>query len=423
VVLQNGGLVMWLAIALGAVLAGWGVLGVIYRRELVAAWREPVLKCPVLIVESDDWGPGPATDAARLDALLDVLHRHRDHCGRSPVVTIGVLLGVADTDRMRAASLSHYHRLRLDDPRFGSVLDALRRGRDSGILALHLHGMEHYWPPAVLAAAASGDEAARRWLETPGVPRHEALPPRLQSRWCDASTQPSRPVPRGDADRAVEEELDAFAAVLGEPAAVVVPPTFIWNADTEVAWAARGVRVIVTPGRRWVGHRTDGSLVADRASIYNGEVSPCGITYVVRDDYFEPARGHRAESGLKALAAKTVAGRPTLVEMHRSNLTGDATTAAGALTELDRLLGMALARFPGLRFMSTWDLVTALHERRPELVQRSLRHRLRAWLVRVGRLPRLRKLAWATGLIIPVGLILLLTRGTQPGNRLAGACR
>jgi hypothetical protein len=28
-----------------------------------AAWREPVLRHPVLIIESDDWGPGPAQQA------------------------------------------------------------------------------------------------------------------------------------------------------------------------------------------------------------------------------------------------------------------------------------------------------------------------------------------------------------------------
>ena len=48
-------------------LAGWllvnGLLLAIYRREIGRLWREPVFRHPVLLVESDDWGPGPVEDA------------------------------------------------------------------------------------------------------------------------------------------------------------------------------------------------------------------------------------------------------------------------------------------------------------------------------------------------------------------------
>jgi hypothetical protein len=413
---------LWVAVALGAVFAGWTAVALAYRRELAAAWREPVLKDPVLILESDDWGPGPEPDAERLEAVLGVLRRHRDGTGRAAVMTVGVLLGIADTAGIRAAARSAYHRLRLDDLRFAAILDALRRGRAEGLLALQLHDMEHYWPPALLVAAA-GDASVRRWLETPGIPRHEELPAPLQTRWVDASALPSRPLSPGAVRRAVEEEIAAFRAILGEAAGVVVPPTFVWSAEAEAAWVANGVRVIVTPGRRAVEVRADGSHAADRERIHNGETTPSGATYLVRDDYFEPARGHRAERGLAALAAKAAAGRPALLEMHRSNFTGAPERAAAALGELDRLLATALGQFPRLRFMSAAELAAALRERRSDVVEGALRHRLNAWLARAGRLPRLRKLAWATGLAVPAGLVLALTREAPPAERLAGASR
>jgi len=410
----------WLAILLGAVLAGWAAIALAYRRELAAAWREPVLKVPVLIVESDDWGPGPESDAERLGALIEVLRRHRDGDGRPAVMTVGVLLGIVDT--ARTGGTGAYHRARLDDPRFARILDALRRGRADGLLALQLHGMEHYWPAAVLTAAG-GDASVRSWLETPGIPRHEALPSPLQSRWVDGSALPSRALPPEAIRRAVEEEVAAFETVLGEAATVVVPPAFVWNADAEAAWAANGIRVIVTPGRRATGLRADGSFSTDRTGIHNGERAPSGATYLVRDDYFEPARGHRAERGLAALAEKTATGRPALLEMHRLNFTGAPESAAAALGELDRLLAAALARFPRLRFMSAAELAAALRERRADVVEGALRHRLNAWLARAGRVPRLRKLAWATGLAVPAGLVLALTREAPPAGRLAGASR
>ena len=50
------------------VLAVWfvitGVLVILYVwRGMIATWREPVLRRPVLIIESDDWGAGPAEQA------------------------------------------------------------------------------------------------------------------------------------------------------------------------------------------------------------------------------------------------------------------------------------------------------------------------------------------------------------------------
>src|SRR6266536_6301154 len=87
--------IVWLAVSSA-------LLALAYRRALSAAWREPVLRAPVLILESDDWGYGPLTQAERLDRIAEVLAGFRDASGRQPVATLGVVLAGPDTDRMRA---------------------------------------------------------------------------------------------------------------------------------------------------------------------------------------------------------------------------------------------------------------------------------------------------------------------------------
>ena len=78
-------------------LAGSVALLVAFRRNtLLALWREPMLAWPVVIVESDDWGSGPTSDAARLDELIALLGRFRDRTGHPAVMTIGVVLGQPD---------------------------------------------------------------------------------------------------------------------------------------------------------------------------------------------------------------------------------------------------------------------------------------------------------------------------------------
>jgi len=57
-----------------------GLLG-FYASDLHRRWREPVLRYPVLVIESDDWGAGPLEQAQALDALHQVLQGHRDQTG------------------------------------------------------------------------------------------------------------------------------------------------------------------------------------------------------------------------------------------------------------------------------------------------------------------------------------------------------
>src|SRR5438034_9331146 len=105
--------------------ASCALLALAYRRTLLAAWREPVLRAPVLILESDDWGYGPLMQAERLDRVAEVLAGFRDASGRQPVATLGVVLGGPDTDRMCANGCRTYHRLTLADPRLAPVREAI----------------------------------------------------------------------------------------------------------------------------------------------------------------------------------------------------------------------------------------------------------------------------------------------------------
>src|SRR5438034_9850370 len=108
--------------------ASCALLALAYRRTLLAAWREPVLRAPVLIFESDDWGYGPLLQAERLDRIAELLAGFRDAFGRHPVVTLGVVLAGPDTERMRADDWRIYHRVALGDARLAPVREAILRG-------------------------------------------------------------------------------------------------------------------------------------------------------------------------------------------------------------------------------------------------------------------------------------------------------
>ena len=385
----------------------WCLLFVNFRRPLLSFWYEPMLHVPVFILESDDWGAGPESQVDALNRLADLLSQFKDHDGKSPVMTLGIALAVPDGPKIAVEKLASYHPLTLSSPRFAALREALTKGVALQVFAPQLHGMEHYWPPAMLAAAKS-DAAVANWLTQPAPQPTESLPAHLQSRWVDASILPSRPIPKPLIEAAVTREIAEFRTVFGFAPEVAVPPTFLWSDAVEQAWAQHGVHFLVTPGARYCGRDAQGGLVSDRETIVNGQHGHNGITYLVRDDYFEPARGHRANQAIAAVTRKTYLGRPALLEMHRFNFIAETDGRDSAFDELRKLLGGLIPALPNARFMSTVELARHIAERAPELVETRIRQRIRFWLNRINEIPRFRKLALLSGLVIPLKLLDLV---------------
>jgi hypothetical protein len=403
------------AVLLASVVCLWTVLVLVHGRRLRADWREPVLRVPVLIVESDDWGPGPPQDGARLSQLAEAGRPLRDARGRSPVITLGVVLAApgATRERQHGNEPAYFPQV-LDAKEFAPVREAMLAGRDAGLFALQLHGKEHFWPPAVLRGACS-DPTVLAFLQAPAcAARHESLPPHLQARWIDASTLPSKPLAAEAVRAAVADEVDCFRRVFGTAPTVAVPVTFTWTAEVEGQWAKHGIRVVVTPGTRHVGRDAAGGLVDDGSIIRNGDCGPGGIVSVVRDVYFEPALGHSARAVLPRVVEQFRLGRPALLETHRFNFTGTETEAQRSIAELTELLAEALRAFPRLRFMSTEELGLALARRDAELVDTRFAARLRAFVLRAATAPRLRKLSWASGLALPAVAALAIATALLP---------
>jgi hypothetical protein len=383
------------------------LLALAYRGAMAARWREPVLCAPVLILESDDWGYGPDAQPHALNRIAELLAAFRDRRGRHPVMTLGIVLAGPDTDRMRSEGNRTYHRVTLADPRLAPVHQAMSRGVARGVFSLQLHGMEHFWPDCLMRGAAA-DGPVREWLTGPGFPSTEGLPPELQSRWIDATGLPSKPLPVAEVVAAAGEESRFFAATFGASPEVAVPPTFVWTEDVESAWATAGVRVVVTPGKRYESRDREGRPVPGERELHNGATGRHDVLYVVRDSYFEPSLGQTHQDALHALARNTHLGRPTLLEIHRMNFIGEARSAQHALDEVARLLTAACAEFPDIRFMDTAELARHYRER-SDLVASRIVARVHFLLRRLQEISRLRKLAWATGVVVPAWLAYLAT--------------
>ena len=193
----------------------------------------------------------------------------------------------------------------------------------------------------------------------------------------------------------MQSETAAWREIFGTPARVAVPPTFVWTRAVERAWASRGVRCVVTPGLRHEGRDGRGEP-ASGPRLLNGERGGGGIVYLVRDVYFEPARGHDPEAALEAVLARVRQGRPALIETHRENYVGAHAEASRAA--LETLLVAVRETLPGVRFVDSLTLAMTFAGGAAgrELLARDLRTRVAAWAARVRALPGARRrLRWS----------------------------
>lgn len=392
----------WISAALVAWASLVSLLLVRKRGALGRLWREPALAYPVVIVESDDWGPGPESDAHTLRSIAELLADIRDAEGNPAVMTLGVVLGKPDGAAILSDDCRRYHRSTLEDPQYAPIVHAIQQGCAAGVFALQRHGLEHCWPASLLDRARE-DAALRAWLADPAA-RSEALPSPLQSRWVDAAVLPSRPIPEAEIGAAVDEEAALFCRLFGEAPPVAVPNTFVWTGAVERAWAASGVRCVVTCGRQYEGRAADGGLMPATRQILNGECGSGGVRYVVRDAYFEPIRGHRAEQVWQAVAERSPLGRPTLLETHRESFIAAPDVAQQSLAELARALEGVVQRHPDVRCLSTAALTNALGAPDSAMLLQGGAKRFGVFLRRVLATPTLSRSLKLSGLrfLLPV---------------------
>jgi len=381
-----------------------------YQEIIVACWREPVLSKPVLIFESDDWGPGSDIDADQLSFITKLLVKYSDSVGRNPVMTLGAVLAVPDSERIKATGYNCYYKNTLDDALFSPILKRIIAGVDSRVFSVQLHGMEHYWPDNLMVALQT-TEGVKALLDYEYPLRTEALPNVLQSRWLKVDGQSTYPLNDNEIERAVKAETDVFTSIFQQSARVVVPPTFVWNHKVEFNWKSCGLEYLVTPGVICSGRDSQGIMQQADQVIYNGLHSDSGLLYLVRNDYFEPTLGHTPADAVNRVASKTRLGRPTLLEIHRFNFCNSAAQGKDSLDALEQCIESVLKKIPGVRFMSTAELGDMYADHKSDgLIDNRLLIRIFVFMERIWAYQAIRKWLYLSSLCLFVKSITVLNK-------------
>lgn len=391
-----------------------------YIRDIKFIVKEPVFRFPVLVIESDDWSPGNHEQVDALEKIKNILEKHVDDNGVHPVMSIGLVLSSAELESL-CSSEPALKRVYFDSEPFAPIMNALIKGEKAGFYEIHLHGLDHFWEHSLKSYIKKNLSQFQQEYFGQKLLRNECLPAYLQSRWAECDCLPCKTLDNSQIEQAVNNETAEFYRILNREAEVVVPPTFLWTKNVEKFWAKNGVKVIVTPGSRFVSRDENGNMVADIERIYNGMTTEFGQTYMVRNGYFEPGMGHTASSALEYIKRSVYYGRPCLIESHRFNYIND-DESYDAYDELDKFYTKAGEEFYDLKFSSTSELAKSTSNINHYFQTNVTAFRVIIWMRRIFILPGFKRLSFYSGMIIAWFFVyFVLSVGLWFRRRRAGA--
>jgi hypothetical protein len=282
--------------------------------------RHPGLRFdrPLVLFQSDDWGRVGVRDrggweelrtaglnlgeqpydfysletAEDLNALGEVLKKHRDATGRRPSMVMNFIMANVDFDRCFEPG-EHQIPLRpLTEGLPGAwhrpqLLEAYQQGIRERLFFPSLHGLTHFCERAVARELDAGGERSqlikKLWrMQTPYI--HWRMPWIGYEYW-DLEMRPARRfLPVDDQRRAIKRAAGIFRDLFSSTPFSACAPGYRANADSRTAWFETGVRVVQNgPGER-TGPSLDenGMLSTFRMVEIEPAIEQCSVEKLVR---------------------------------------------------------------------------------------------------------------------------------------------
>jgi hypothetical protein len=329
---------------------------------------------PLVLIQSDDWGRVGVRDleavdslraegidlgakaydfyslesAADVDAIREMLSKHRDRTGRAACLEMNFIVANLDFDQVARDQYRRIHLRPLADGLPGrwkrpGLFDAYRHGVEDGVFFPALHGVTHFNRAAVLRALAR--EGERRdilcllWgMETPYIYWRM---PWVGYEYCDPDIRGGF-LPPNEQTALVREAVSLFSRLFSRMPVSACAPGYRANHHTLSAWKACGIRVAQNgPGQMRPPH-------------FEGE-----LLHLLRTFDFEPAVD--ASFGLATCLAKAeeavASGLPVVISIHSINFHSMLKDFRSAtLRLLDEFLTLLEKRHPDLLYLNGSDL-------------------------------------------------------------------
>lgn len=344
---------LFLLIVITAWISGIVII-LLFRRELLySTWKEPYIGDPVVIIESDDWGPGPSSHAKSLNELAKVLENHRDSVNRPAVLTANIVLSVPDAAVIRENDFQKYARVPLDESS-PDIMAVLKKYISQGLIVPQLHGLEHFNPDILLYLVRNGNEAIRNIFKKDGWTSWEALEPSLQRHYLVRNIFSPENITTKHSE-IVNEATVLFEKLFHHDSLSTAAPGYFWTDETEEAFHLNGIRYIQTEGYRYIGGHKKEQMCQDPEIIRFGTKNTHNQTYLVRNVMYEPCNDKTVDDCWKQTIRSFRQALPAIICTHRCNYIDDKLSYK-SLKGLDELLTKVDRHYPSRRYLSSPEL-------------------------------------------------------------------
>ena len=353
----------------------------------ICACRDAHINHRIVVFESDDWGSirmplrkgweellhlGYVVDKrpyerydtlespSDLEALFDVLSRHKDREGNHPVITANMLVANPDFEKIKKDDYRRYSyepisntytRYYGDD----KVLSLMRQGLKEGVFMPQSHGREHFNVNQWIRGLQADDKDLLTAFEFGlcGIaPLNHPEKGNLMMNALLGQSETEQTI----IDGIVDEGLKIFEQLWGFKSKSFVAPCYLWNDDTERILAQNGVALIQT------SRSSKPAFNTSARHFYSGQVNKYGQVYSIRNCAFEPAThegGESVDALMKQIDKTFKQKKIAVISSHRTNYVGgiDEKNRTRTLQVLDDFLTQLLRIYPDTLFVSSDQLI------------------------------------------------------------------
>tara|TARA_B100000780_G_C21119725_1_gene453441 strand:- start:113 stop:1219 length:1107 start_codon:yes stop_codon:yes gene_type:complete len=340
----------------------------------------------LIIIESDDWGshriqtresfqrmlnngfsisndPYCQFDALEtnydLDRLFNVLLKHKDSRGNSPVITALCIMANPDFNKIKDSNFNNYYYKPIseeikDDSLRSSIVDIWKKGNEENLFKPQFHGREHL--------------NVTRWMNDLKSNNQHTLMAFDEKCWgiysekinyeYQAAFNIGHPTELRYLKSVINDGIRLFKKQLGFSPEFFVPTNGPFNTELEGQLYENGIKYILL--NKFQKEPLGNNRYKYRFR-YLGKQSNSGLIYTTRNCAFEPSQ--KVTSDPVGLCLSQVEkmfklNKPAVISSHRLNFIGyhDQNNADQNLMYLDLLLHKIIQKWPDVQFITTSEL-------------------------------------------------------------------
>lgn len=343
----------------------------------------------LLVIESDDWGSvripnseslgnlplqfrkfynsaysrfDTVANGEDLEALFEVLGRHRDKNGNPAVFTANAIMANPDFKSIIKSNFGEYtyhtFRYTLDNYYAEDVWSMWLQGISAGVFHPQLHGREHVDVSRWMQMLQEGNEvyldAIHRGIYAVDYSLGEKksnLTTALDI--CNQENLVTK-------TKALKEAIEIFKENFGFKSLSFIAPSYTWNHEVEKVLKEGGVLFLQGIKNQKIP-QLDSEFSYSYKPHYLGERNALSQTYLVRNVFFEPTLLPNSNNLRDALSRINWAfrlGQPAIMGSHRVNYIGaiHRQNREKNLQMLDQLLSIVKRKWPEVEFVTSDQL-------------------------------------------------------------------